>query len=190
MRILCTLLVLLYSAFLTGCANTSPVHTSSTNSILQQELPLSIRVPDGHRLLAQTLMEGTITMLCAALPSKNTEAIAYDWVVGFTQGTFRSTDGVVGEHSGQAYTWSVQGLRIIGTPVAYWNGVDHANAPWMLLKRVDNPINSANHSWLADAHYIQRINTDGGAYPVTPCNKNFEGFKRTLPYKAEYIFWS
>jgi hypothetical protein len=58
--------------------------------------------------------------------------------------------------------------------------------PWLLLEVVGSAKGSAGAAALSSTTYIQRINTKGGAAPVTSC---IAGMREFVPYVAEYIFY-
>ena len=79
--------------------------------------------------------------------------------------------------------------KAVGTVVA---GTDAASCPntgaipCLLLQSVGNQQGPAGGKLLANATFVQRLNTNGGAAPTTACSV---GQTQLVPYTADYFFF-
>ena len=62
--------------------------------------------------------------------------------------------------------------------------------PWLLLSRAGVLEGSGNGDNLAEATFVQRVNTVGGLAPATGCNSPADvGKTAIVPYEADYVFY-
>ena len=149
----------------------------------QAGLPQTVQVPAGHIVAMQTMASGDITYQCRV---KKDMAGQFEWVfVGPDAGLTDRSGKRVGKYYGPPATWeSMDGSKVSGAQVAVAPaGADHI--PLQLVKA-----NAAmGMGAMQGVSYIQRINTQGGVAPASPCNAATLDQKQTVRYTADYIFW-
>lgn len=163
-------------AVLSACAPMSSLYS-------QDALPDGVKVPAGHRVVAQTVGVGEITYECRA---KKDMAGQFEWVFVGPDAVLNDRKGAqVGKYYGPPATWeSNDGSRITGTQVAVApNGA--GNIPLQLVKA--NPASGAG--MMNGVTYIQRVATMGGVAPMAACDGGKLGARQKVRYQSDYIFW-
>ena len=91
----------------------------------------------------------------------------------------------VGKYYGPPATWdSMDGSRLTATQVAVApSGM--GNIPSQLVKA--NP--AMGSGAMSGVTYIQRVATQGGVAPATPCASANVGDRQVVKYQADYIFY-
>lgn len=174
-------LIAVACALVMGCANSPQENSSSAqHALLQEGVPMSIRVPAGNVPLLPARYNGVLVYTCSV---KNN---LYDWEVTETQGVVDFGEWGYGRHEGDAYTWRIKDSLVQGEKVATWAGGERSDAPWELYK-----IHAATGSTpLAKTTYIQRLATSSGGYPVAPCSKALRNVKTFSPVQAMFMLWT
>ncbi|WP_114973191.1 DUF3455 domain-containing protein [Rhodoferax ferrireducens] len=175
-----SILALIAVAGLSACATQGG---SSMAPFSQAGLPDAVQVPAGHNVAMQTMASGDITYQCRV---KKDMAGQFEWVfVGPDAGLNDRRGKRVGKYYGPPATWeSLDGSRVSGAQVA----VAPAGAgriPLQLVKA--NP--AMGMGAMQGVSYIQRVNTQGGVAPASPCDVATLDQKQTVKYTADYIFW-
>jgi len=138
----------------------------------QDKVPDAIRVPDGNKRIAEMSSLGVQTYQCTngAFTFLQPDAILQ----------FNGRAQVL--HSrGPVWTSVIDGSSVTATVVA---SAPSENAiPQVLLR------NTANRGpgLLADVTFVQRLDTTGGLSPTGACT---EGATASVPYTADYTFWT
>ena len=163
---------------LTACASMGNAPVFS-----QASLPDAVKVPTGHAVVMETAAAGDITYECrvkAAMPGQ------FEWVfVGPDAGLKDRSGQVVGRYFGPPATWeSKDGSKVTGAQVAV-APASPGSIPLQLVKA--NP--AMGSGAMLGTSYIQRVNTQGGVAPATPCTASATGQKQVVKYQADYIFW-
>jgi hypothetical protein len=150
----------------------------------------SIAVPkEAHRVVAHAFASGSQNYKCTATPDNSGHGA---WTFTGPEATLSgSSGGPMGRHfasSGGATApeWQTpDGTYVVGKKVAAFTPSGVADAvPWLLLQ-VDS---HGGTGPLADARYIQRVNTKGGVAPKAPCDNI--GAEQKVPYSADYFFFA
>jgi len=152
-------------------------------SFSQAGLPVSVQVPDGHRVALETVGTGEITYECR---EKASSAGQFEWVFVGPQAELRSRTGqAIGRYFGPPATWlSQDGSQLTGTQLAVAPG-QPGSLPLQLVKA--NPAVGAGA--LAGVSHIQRVATQGGVAPSSACNASGRGSRQVVKYQADYIFY-
>ena len=167
-------------AGLMGCAAQAPAPPDPVIA----SIPASLQVPAKQVVAAKALFEGGLIYTCSNLAPKGMPAI-FDWEETGSQGALTFEDGSYGRHEGQAFSWRVEQTTLQGSLVKSWMGNARTDAPWGLYKAVG----AAGNNVLAQANWIQRIGTQGGAIPTVACNEKFLGTRHAVKAHAYFIFW-
>lgn len=173
-----TLAALAAVAGLTACAGMAPAPMFS-----QATLPDAVKVPAGHAVMLETAAAGDITYECRA---KTGMPGQFEWVfVGPDAGMKNRAGQVIGRYYGPPATWESQdGSKVTGAQVAV-APASAGSIPMQLVKA--NPATGSGA--MQGVSYIQRVNTQGGVAPATPCAASGMGQKQVVKYQADYIFW-
>ncbi len=185
-----TLIAALVSALVAGCASTPMGGAPSQPSFSQSELPDTVKVPPGHKVLMETVGVGEITYECKAKASPSTSAAsaaAFEWVFVGPQAKLNLRNGkTIGKYFGPPATWeSLDGSKVTGAQVAV-SPSPAGNIALQLIKA--NPAQGAGQ--MVGVSYIQRVATRGGVAPSILCEASRLGQRSIVPYEADYFFWS
>jgi hypothetical protein len=176
------LLAILPAALMTACTGMSP-GVGMSKAYTQDALPDAVKVPAGHRVALETAASGDITYECRA---KANAPDAFEWVFVGPQADLTNRAGAkIGTYYGPPATWAAaDGSKVSGAQVAVApNGA--GNIPSQLVKA--NPATGSGA--MTDTTYIQRVATQGGVAPASPCDKTVVSRKEVVKYRADYIFW-
>jgi hypothetical protein len=155
----------------------------STHSGIAAETPppQAIQPPAGSVLKLQMQAQGEQIYQCLATAGR------FQWQL-------KAPDAVLydAQHrqAGRHYagpTWEHQdGSRITGKLLHKLDVAPEKALPWLLLEAVKQP----GAGTFAGVQYINRIDTQGGLQPVTPCDGNHIGSEKRIPYRASYYFYT
>ena len=157
--------------------------TTPTAMFSQANLPDAVKVPAGHQVAMETVGVGEITYECR---DKKDAAGQTEWVFVGPDAKLLSRSGQqVGKYYGPPATWeSNDGSKLTAPQVAVApNGA--GNIPLQLVKA--NP--ATGMGAMTGVTYIQRVATQGGVAPATPCTPATKGQKQVVKYQADYIFY-
>ena len=138
----------------------------------QNGVPEAIRVPDGFKRIAEMSGRGVQTYRCTngAFTFLQPDAILQ----------FNGRAQVL-HTAGPVWTSVLDGSSVTGAVVA---SAPSENAiPQLLLRSTAN----RGPGLLADVKFIQRLDTTGGLAPTGTC---VEGTTASVPYTADYTFWT
>ena len=149
----------------------------------QASLPAAVQVPAGNKVAMETVGVGEITYQCS--PKKDM-ADQFEWVFVGPDARLNDRGGKqVGKYYGPPATWeSMDGSKLTATQVAVSPGAA-GSIPTQLVKA--NP--AMGGGAMNGVTYIQRVATQGGVAPSTPCAAGNAGAKQTVKYQADYIFY-
>ncbi|AYN16224.1 DUF3455 domain-containing protein [Pseudomonas monteilii] len=150
----------------------------------QTALPDAVKVPDGHRVLLETVGVGEITYECR--DKANTPGQT-EWTFVGPKATLNDRAGrQVGDYFGPPATWQAKdGSKVTGTQVAV-APADKGAIPYQLVKA-----NLAEGKGaMQGVSYIQRLATRGGVAPASDCTAQNKGARQVVMYQADYVFWT
>ena len=156
--------------------------TAAHAAMAQTALPDTIKVPAGNKMVLETVGAGLITYEC----KDKKDGGGQEWVFVGPDAALNDRNGkAVGKYYGPPATWeSKDGSKITATQLAVSpNG--SGNIPLQLVKA--NP--ASGNGAMQGVTYIQRLATQGGTAPATPCVEASKGRKETVAYQADYLFW-
>jgi hypothetical protein len=168
------------AALLAGCAGSSMMQAKPYD---QSMLPAAVQVPAGNRVSMETVGAGDITYECRA---KANAAGQFEWVfVGPDAKLMDRAGKQVGRYYGPPATWEVNdGSKLTATQIAVAPAAA-GSIPLQLVKA--NP--AMGQGAMTGVTYIQRVATQGGVAPSTPCAAGNVGAKQVVKYQADYIFY-
>jgi hypothetical protein len=144
-------------------------------------LPENLRVPEDQPFLLRAAARGAQIYTCKAKPS---EPAAFEWVLEAPEAELFDQSGAkIGRHYAGPTWESADGSRVVGE-VMQRSPVQGA-VPWLLL-RVKSTEGAGR---LANAKYIQRVDTIGGVAPSSGCDAAHAGAKVRVDYAANYDFY-
>lgn len=172
------------TALLGACAS-NPMSSSPmmAKPYDQGMLPAAVQVPAGNKVSMETVGVGEITYECRA---KAGAAGQQEWVfVGPDAKLMDRSGKQVGKYYGPPATWeSNDGSKLTATQVAVAPAAA-GSIPLQLVKA--NP--AMGNGAMTGTTYIQRVATQGGVAPATPCTAGNLGAKQIVKYQADYIFY-
>ncbi len=147
-------------------------------------LPDSIKVPDGHKVVLETVGVGEITYECrdkADMPGQT------EWVFVGPRAMLSDRSGkAIGSYFGPPATWQAKdGSTVTGTQLAVAPS-SPGNLPYQLVKA--NP--AQGQGAMTGVTYIQRVALKGGVAPSSACSAANKGQREVVKYQADYIFWA
>lgn len=169
-------------ALLSACSGMKD-HMAMDKPFMQDALPDAVKVPAGHQVAVQAVGVGQITYECKA---KADMPGSFAWVFVGPQADLRSRGGAkLGTYFGPPATWaSSDGSKLTGTQLAV-APAGAGNIPFQLVKA--NP--AMGVGTMTGITHIQRVATQGGVAPTSPCDSTAAGRKEVVKYQADYIFW-
>ncbi|QQZ34126.1 DUF3455 domain-containing protein [Pseudomonas sp. SK2] len=155
----------------------TPVHA-------QSGIPAAVKVPDGHKVMLETVGVGEITYECrdkANAPGQT------EWFFIGPKAVLNDRAGKpVGDYFGPPATWQAKdGSKVTGTQLAIAPAAK-GDLPYQLVKA--NPADGAGA--MQGVSYIQRLATRGGVAPAVSCTEQNKGAQQIVKYQADYVFWS
>ena len=149
----------------------------------QAMLPPAVQVPAGHKVAMETVGMGEITYECRG---KSSMPGQFEWVfVGPDARLIDRSGKQVGKFYGPPATWeNMDGSKVTATQVAVAPAAA-GNIPLQLVKA--NP--AIGTGMMSGTSYIQRVATQGGVAPATPCDASNMGTRQVVKYQADYIFY-
>lgn len=143
-------------------------------------IPAQIRVPPGNTPVLSTHATGDQIYQCA-LNNGN-----YSWVLQAPDAKLLDANGqVVGNHySGPIWEYK-EGSRIQGQILNKLDVDPESSISWLLVKVIAHK----GKGLFSDVNYINRINTQGGLPPLSPCDANHLGSEKRVAYSADYVFY-
>jgi len=147
-------------------------------------LPDTVKVPAGHRVAMETVGVGELTYECR---EKQQGAGQFEWTFIGPDAVLNDRSGRrVGKYYGPPATWeSTDGSKVTGAQLATAPGAP-GSIPIQLVKA--NP--AMGKGAMTGVTHIQRLATKGGAAPAIPCDAGSKERRQSVPYQADYIFWS
>lgn len=169
-----------YSACVLACSLAlalPPAHAQSA-------LPESVKVPDGHRVLLETVGVGEITYECRDKANTSGQT---EWTFVGPKAVLNDRAGKqVGDYFGPPATWQAKdGSKVTGTQLAV-APADKGAIPYQLVKA--NP--AEGKGAMQGVSYIQRLATRGGVAPSIDCTAQNKGARQIVQYQADYVFWT
>lgn len=145
-----------------------------------EELPEPLRPPEGYRQLQTVHAKGDQIYQCTL------EQGQYAWKVSAPDATLYDDKGkVVGNHyAGPVWEYKA-GSKVRGKVLAKVDKASEGAITWLLLEVIEHN----GDGFLSGVSYINRINTQNGLPPATPCSGNNLGAEKRSPYQADYVFY-
>jgi hypothetical protein len=168
---------------LLGACASKPMMDKMPPMFSQASLPAAVQVPAGHKVALETVGVGEITYECR---EKAAMAGQYEWVFVGPNAALNMRDGkTIGRYFGPPATWALNdSSALTGTQVAVAPAMA-GSIPLQLVKA--NP--ATGQGALSGVTHIQRVATQGGVAPATPCEGMSKGKREIVKYQADYIFW-
>lgn len=138
-------------------------------------------MPEGNNVYLNLHAKGDQIFYCEL------SAGIYSWTWQAPDAKLYDTNNkaLVGSHgAGPSWTHN-DGSSVKAKVIQKIDALDKASAPWLLLEVTGHK----GDGLLAQASYIQRINTHGGVSPIAGCDANHLGSGKQVPYSADYIFY-
>ena len=166
-------------ALIAACGSMTPVMPSYS----QAALPATVQVPAGNKVALETIGVGEITYECRV---KAAAAGEFEWVfVGPDARLLDRSGKQIGKYYGPPATWeAMDGSKLTAVQLAVAPNMAGA-IPLQLVK--GNP--AMGSGAMQGVTYIQRVNTQGGVAPATPCTAANLSAKQIVKYQADYIFY-
>ena len=166
-------------ALIAACGTMTPVMPSYS----QAALPATVQVPAGNKVALETVGLGEITYQCTA---KKDTAGQFEWVfVGPDARLLDRSGKQIGKYYGPPATWEAKdGSKLTAVQLAVAPNMA-GSIPLQLVK--GNP--AMGSGAMQGVTYIQRVNTQGGVAPATPCTAANLSAKQIVKYQADYIFY-
>jgi hypothetical protein len=141
----------------------------------------SLAPPAGTRLILRAIADGVQIYACQSNDK------GYGWVFKAPEANLFDEGGrQIGKHFAGP-SWQALDGSVVTGEVAARADAPGANAiPWLLLRATSH----AGAGQLANAGFIQRLDTKGGAAPSAACDATQQGIEARIPYSATYVFYA
>lgn len=168
-------------ALLAACGS---MNMAKAPAFSQADLPATVQVPAGHKVVMETVGMGDITYECR---DKANAPGMTEWVFVGPKAVLNDRSGKqVGTYYGPPATWQANdGSKITGKQLAV-APAGAGNLPFQLVQA--NPAMGAGA--MTGVSYIQRVALKGGVAPATACTTASKGAREIVKYQADYIFWT
>jgi hypothetical protein len=146
------------------------------------DVPDAVKAPAGNKAVMTLKGAGELTYEC-----RTNAAGAMEWTFAGPMATL--TDTRTGQAVGKYYggpTWeAMDGSKVTGKQQAV-APASAGNIPLQLVKAEP----AMGKGMMEGVTYIQRVNTKGGVAPADACSAANAGAKKTVPYQADYVFYT
>jgi hypothetical protein len=143
-------------------------------------IPAPIKVPAGNTAILFLHAKGEQIYQC--LFNKN----AYVWQLQAPDAKLFDADGkLAGSHAAGPVWRYRDGSQARGRIIAKMSPAN-SSIDWLLIDTVGHK----GKGILAEASYINRINTQGGLPPSSGCDANHLGSEKHVSYSADYVFYA
>lgn len=185
-----SLIAVMVSVVVSGCASAPQNGVAPQPVFSQSALPDNVKVPQGHKVMLETVGIGEISYECKAKAPASTSpnsVSAFEWVFVGPQAKLNLRSGkTIGKYFGPPATWeSLDGSKVTGAQVAI-APASAGNIPLQLVKA--NPAQGSGQ--MVGVSFIQRVATRGGVAPALVCDASRLGSKSIVSYQSDYIFWT
>jgi hypothetical protein len=169
-------------------------------------VPDNLRAPDGNVAFFKAEVQGTQNYIC--MPSGSgfawtffapqaTGFVTLKWYGGDIRQQvithFLSANQAEGGTARPTWQSSFDTSAVWGKSVASSSDSNYVAAgaiPWLLLQVMGSQHGTRGSGVLADATFVQRLNTAGGVAPATGCSQAEDvGAAALVPYTANYYFF-
>jgi hypothetical protein len=153
-----------------GCASAPPA-------------PGSLRVPADQVLITQLHATGAQIYQCQAGKS---DPSRFEWLFKQPEAAlFTKWGRNIGKHYGGP-TWEANdGSKVLGELIARSESPKPDAIPWLLLRAKA----TSGNGLFTGVQFVQRLNTVGGAAPMTMCRQDQVGQQLNVSYTADYLFY-
>ncbi len=147
------------------------------------DVPVALHAPAGQAPYLQVHATGVQVYECAAKADAPRD---WAWQFRSPEATLSDATGkTVGRHFAGPSWASNDGATIVGQASASAPAPDKGNIPWLLLT-----IKSRDgQGLLTQTASVQRLDTEGGVAPSSPCGAANAGQLERVGYTATYVFW-
>jgi hypothetical protein len=152
---------------------------ASHAAIAQTTAPAALQPSDATHTVASLSASGVQIYTC-----KRDRNGQMAWTFTAPQADLYDASGklVVKHYAGPSWE-GLDGSKVTGKVMQQAPSTGEPGSVAQLLLRATN---SGHAGLLASVHYVQRLNTQGGAAPSQPCTQ--EGQEGRSPYVAQYVF--
>lgn len=155
-----------------GCAGIQPPET-----------PDYLKPPAGQSAYLMTKGSGHYLYECRATPGAPK---GHAWQFKSTEATLTDAAGKTVGTIGAGPTWTAaDGSRFTGEPQARKRVDNDSAVPWLLIGAKNN----AGDGVFGQTKSVQRVDTQGGLFPSTPCTRKQVGTIGRVPYAATYYYY-
>ena len=180
LRIACLATAAAVVATLAACA-TQPARAPAIPA--PTGVPAALQAPAGQEPFLQVHATGVQIYECAA---KADAPDVFAWQFRGPEATLADAAGkTVGRHFAGPSWASNDGATVVGQVSASAPAPDKADIPWLLLAVKSHE----GQGLLAPTASVQRLDTEGGVAPPTPCGAANAKQVERVGYTATYVFW-
>jgi hypothetical protein len=153
-----------------------------SSAVQHDDVPATLRAPDGQKLVETTHAVGVQIYVCQAAKD---DPARLEWAFKAPEADLKGRGGrSVGKHYAGPSWESKDGSKVIGSLVAK-ESPDPKSIPWLLLTAKT----TSGKGIFSDVQSIQRLRTVGGMAPSGSCGQSMLGQELRVSYSADYLFY-
>jgi Protein of unknown function (DUF3455) len=162
---------------------------------LSFEIPESLSVPNGQKLLLKSKAKGNQIYTCQGISNDasgyGNQPDTYQWKLKAPEAVLFNAKGVQkGKHYlGPTWEWQ-DGSKVQGKVNTKVDAPDAQSIPWLLLEaKQPTDQKTDTRGVLSSVQWVQRLNTVGGKAPQTGCDRPNQNQEIRVSYTADYYFY-
>jgi hypothetical protein len=172
----------LTTAVFVGSLCAALVACGGSKAVKHEDIPASLRVPEGQQLLQKLHATGVQIYICQ--PAKDDPA-RFEWSLKAPEAQLFGRGGrLLGKHYAGPSWEANDGSKVVGSVVSK-ETPDPSSIPWLLLSAKSN----AGKGIFSEVRSIQRLRTVGGIAPTGGCGQAQAGQELRTSYSADYLFY-
>ena len=147
------------------------------------DIPPSLQVPAGEKLILQAHATGWQIYTCGAGPDGKPL-----WTLKAPDADLHDEKGAVIGHHAAGPSWKYKdGSQVIGKATAHADAPDTKSIPWLLVSAIGH----SGDGLFAGVTHIQRVHTEGGQPPAaSECDPAKPSDAARSSYTADYYFYA
>jgi hypothetical protein len=147
------------------------------------QVPQSLQVPSDRQIVLKVAAQGSQIYTCRQQPDNRSQ---FEWTLKAPEAELFNADGSIFGRHYAGPTWEANDGSKIAAVVKVKAASPTKSIPWLLLQVKS----TQGRGKLASVKWVQRVHTTGGNSPLSGCDRNRQNTAISVPYTADYYFYS